>query len=219
MVEIYDSHEQGEIVKKWLRENGGAIVLGLVLAFGSLFGIKQWQGWQVQKHQRASAEYEMMASLLAAGNLDAAVANFETLKAEFPDSAYTSLAALNMARARNEAGQVDLAAQLLESAMNDAKPDAVRLIARARLARMKLHMGDADAALRLIDEAPSDDGFESQFAELRGDVSRSRGDFAEAAGHYAEALDWLEAGTGNRAFLEIKLQSVQAQDGGQDEAS
>ena len=38
MVEIYDAHEQGEIVKKWLRENGSAIVMGLVIAFGGLFG-------------------------------------------------------------------------------------------------------------------------------------------------------------------------------------
>ncbi|HET6592032.1 MAG TPA: tetratricopeptide repeat protein, partial [Xanthomonadales bacterium] len=58
MVEIYDQHEQSEIVKKWLRENGGAIVLGLVLAFGGLFGFRQFQFWQDSKQQQASAEYE-----------------------------------------------------------------------------------------------------------------------------------------------------------------
>lgn len=211
MVEIYDSHEQSEIVKNWLKKNGGAIVLGLVLAFGSLFGLKQWQVWQATKNQNASAEYEIMVTLLQTGNLDAAVANFETLKAEFPGSAYTALAAMNMARARNEAGQVELAAQLLEDAMNDARPDALRLIARARLARLKVHLGDSDAALRLIEEAPSQAGFEAQFAEIRGDVSRSRGDLAAAEDHYIEALGVLEAGTGNRAFLEVKLESVRAE--------
>jgi len=219
MVEVYDSYEQSEIVKKWLKENGSAIVLGLALAFGGLFGIKQWQGWQVQKHQRASAEYEVMTALLASGNLDAAVANYETLKAEFADSAYTALASLNMARARNEAGQADLAAQMLESAMKGAQPEAVRLIARARLARLKLHLGEPDEALRLIDSAPSDDGFEAQFAEIRGDIAHSRGDLAKAARYYAEALDMLEDGTGNRAYLEVKLQSVQAETGGTGETS
>ena len=62
MVEIDDTHEQGEIVKSWLKENGGAIVLGLVLAFGSLFGIKQWQIWDTNQRQQASAEYEVMVA-------------------------------------------------------------------------------------------------------------------------------------------------------------
>ena len=78
MVEIYDTHEQSEIVKGWLRENGGAIVLGLVLAFGSLFGFKQWQLWSQNQNQQASAEYDVMRSLLSDENLDAAVANYET---------------------------------------------------------------------------------------------------------------------------------------------
>ena len=46
MVEIYDDREQGERVKKWLLENGSAIVMGLVIAFGGLFGMNQWQAWQ-----------------------------------------------------------------------------------------------------------------------------------------------------------------------------
>ena len=56
MVEIYDAHEQGEVVKKWLSENGSAIVMGLVIAFGGLFGFKQWQSWQESTNkQQASA--------------------------------------------------------------------------------------------------------------------------------------------------------------------
>ena len=53
MVEVYDAHEQGEIVKKWLTENGSAIVMGLVIAFGGLFGVKQWQVWQESNRQQA----------------------------------------------------------------------------------------------------------------------------------------------------------------------
>ena len=71
MGDIYDSHEQGERVKSWLRENGGAILMGLVLAFGGLFGFKQWQVWQAGKVQQASAEYETLVELVTAGQLDA----------------------------------------------------------------------------------------------------------------------------------------------------
>lgn len=207
MVEIHDTHEQSEIVKGWLRENGGAIVLGLVLAFGSLFGFKQWQIWETSKNQQASAEYEMMVELLAANNLDASVANYETLKSEFPKSAYTSMASLHMAKARLESGQVDLAAQLLEHAMDNARPEAIRIIARERLARVKIDQGDADAALALVDGSPSDEGFEAQFNEIRGDAYLAKGDQERAAQHYEQALNALESGTGNRGFLEIKLEA------------
>jgi len=208
MVEIYDSHEQSERVKNWLKENGGAMVLGLVLAFGSLFGFKQWQLWNQSRHQQASAEYQIMVDLLAEGNLDAAVANYETLKEKFPKSAYLSLAALHMAKGRLDAGQAELAVQLLEQAMQDAQPDTARIVARERLARVRLDQGDAQAALDLLDGAPSTTGFEAQFAEIRGDIYREMGDLPAAIRHYTEALDLLEDRVGNRQFLEIKIESL-----------
>ncbi|HKX55709.1 MAG TPA: tetratricopeptide repeat protein, partial [Xanthomonadales bacterium] len=109
MVEIYDAHEQGEIVKKWLQQNGSAIVMGLVLAFGGLFGFKQWQTWQDTKGQKSYSEFEMMNEHLTEGQLDTAMDNFQVLQEDFAKSPYASLAALQMARARVESKQVDLA--------------------------------------------------------------------------------------------------------------
>lgn len=219
MVEIYDSHEQSERVKGWLAENGSAIVLGLVLAFGSLFGFKQWQLWEQNKNRQASAEYQQMLDYLAEDNLDAAVANYETLKAEYKGDAYTALAALHMAKARIEAGQSELAVGLLEYAMNSGTPKPVRNIARERLARVKLALGDPAAALQLLDQAPTTDGFEASFAEIRGDVARQAGDYAQAADYYSKALELLEQGTGDRAYLEVKLQAVNIAAGAEGGAS
>ena len=86
MIEIYDAHEQSEVVKKWLSENGSAIVMGLVIAFGGLFGFKQWQGWQESNKQQASAEFEVMSELLTAGQLDAAMSNFQNLQDNYATS-------------------------------------------------------------------------------------------------------------------------------------
>jgi predicted negative regulator of RcsB-dependent stress response len=219
MAEIHDSFEQSEIVKGWLRENGGAIVLGLVLAFGSLFGIKQWKLWDTSKRQQASAEFVVMTEYLTAGNLDAAVPNYETLKAEHPDSAYTSLAALHMAKARLDAGQADLATQMLDQAMNSAQPEAVRIIARARLARVHVDQGDTDTALALLDASPSDLGFEALFAEIRGDIYMLKGEMDKAGRFYQDALDALESGTGNRALLEVKLEAVGSSSISEDQTS
>ena len=214
MADLYDNHEQGEHVKSWLRENGSAIIMGLVLAFGLMFGFKQWQSWETSKRQQASAEYQVMASLINDENMDAAVSNYEVLKTEFPKSAYTSMAAMMMAKARLVSGQDDLAARDLQFAMEHAEPDAIRVIARERLARVRLSQGDADAAiaavLKLLDEAPSEVGFEAKFAEIRGDSYLAKGDTEQAIEYYQAALDSLEEGVGNRDFLEIKLQSLNA---------
>ncbi|NNE04612.1 MAG: tetratricopeptide repeat protein, partial [Xanthomonadales bacterium] len=195
MVEVYDSHEQSERVKKWLQENGGAIVLGLVLAFGSLFGFKQWQLWESNKDQRASAEYEVMVQYLEQDDLDSAVANFETLRAEFAESAYTALAAMQMAKARIQASQTELAVGLLQFAMDNAEPAPLRTVARLRLARVYLDLDRDQEALALLNGAASEQGFEALFAEIRGDVAQVQGRMDEAADFYRQALDSLETGT------------------------
>lgn len=219
MVEVYDSHEQSERVKKWLQENGGAIVLGLVLAFGSLFGFKQWQLWESNKDQQASAEYEVMVQYLEQDDLDSAVANFETLRAEFGDSAYTALAAMQMAKARIQASQTELAVGLLQFAMDNAEPAPLRTVARLRLARVYLDLDRDEEALALLNGASSEQGFEALFAEIRGDVAQMQGRMAEAADFYRQALDSLETGTGNRTYLQVKLDSLDTGSGNQDETS
>jgi len=208
MSDLYDTHEQGERVKSWLRENGSAIVMGLVLAFGLMFGFKQWQAWETSKRQQASAEYQVMASLIKDNNMGEAVSNYEVLKSDYPESAYTSMAAMMMAKSRLIAGQLDLAASDLEFAMQNAQPETVKIIARERLARLRLSQGDADTALKLLDESPSTIGFEALFAEIRGDIYLAKGETEMAINSYQEALDTLEDGVGNRQFLEIKIQAL-----------
>ena len=208
MVEVYDSHEQGERVKSWLRDNGGSIVMGLVLAFGALFGFKQWQVWEINSVRQASAEYETLVELLSADQLDAAVANYETLKSEYERSPYTSLAALHMARARVEAGQPELADTLLRTAMESNSPQPVKVIARERLARLTLDQGDPDGAMALLDGAPSETGFEARFAEIRGDIESARGNNDAAIEQYTLALEQQETGIGFRPLLEMKLEAL-----------
>jgi predicted negative regulator of RcsB-dependent stress response len=145
---------------------------------------------------------------LGEDQLDAAVANFETLKVQYPKSAYVSLAALQMAAARIEAGQAELSVSLLEHAMANAQPEPLRVIARERLARVKLDLGDIDGALKLIAEAPTKTGFESRFAELRGDALLAQGNIDDAASAYRQALDLQESGVGFRRLLEMKLESL-----------
>lgn len=208
--EFYNEYEQAQAVKKWLQENGSAIVLGLALAFGGIFGFKQWQGWQLNQKQRASAEFEVMSQLLADDQLDAAMANYQTLRDEFEDSPYASMAALQMARARLEADQPDLAITLLQFVADNGTPRAVSLVGRVRLARVLLDQGRTDEAMATLDAAGALDGFEAAYAEARGDILVAMGEQDEAIASYRKALDTLEEGAGDRTYLELKLKSLGA---------
>jgi predicted negative regulator of RcsB-dependent stress response len=211
MVEVYDAHEQGEIVKKWLSENGSAIVMGLVIAFGGLFGFKQWQSWQVNNRQQASAEFEIMGELLASEQLDAAMANFQILQDDYPKSPYTSMAALQFARARIEVNQPDLAIGLYEYVMENGYPKAITVVARERLARVLLDQGEPGQALTVLQGVVDITGFESRYAEVRGDIHFDQGRMAEAEAAYLEALELLEDGAGDRGKLVMKLESMGAE--------
>lgn len=208
MVEIYDAHEQGEIVKKWLQENGSAIIMGLVIAFGGLFGFKQWQAWQLNNRQQAYAEFEVMNQLLTAGQLDAAMANFQNLQEKHAGSPYASLAALQMGKARLEVKQADLAVNHYRFVVDKGQPKEIRVIARERLARLLLDQGQAAAALELIQGQTEIAGFESRYAETRGDIFLALGREQEAIAAYQEALDALESGMGDRGTLELKIESL-----------
>ena len=208
MVEIYDAHEQGEVVKKWLKENGSAIVMGLVIAFGGLFGFKQWQSWQENSRQQASAEFQVMGTLLATDQVDAAMDNFQNLKDEHARSPYTSMAALQMARARLELKQPDLAIDHYEFVVENGYPRAMQVVARERLARVLLNEGRAEEALATLDAAGEITGFEARYAEVRGDILFALGRSDDAATAYREALDSLEAGVGDRNKLVMKLESL-----------
>ena len=159
MVETYNAHDQGEAVKKWLQDNGSAIVMGLVIAFGGLFGFKQWQNWQDTNRQQASYEFEVMNQQLAQNQLDAAMDNFQILKDDHSKSPYASMAALQMARARLEANQADLAIGLYEYVVENGYPKAMQVVARERLARVLLDQGQPAEALTVLQGADDTTGF------------------------------------------------------------
>jgi predicted negative regulator of RcsB-dependent stress response len=105
---------------------------------------------------------------------------------------------------------MDLAVSALTYAMDNGQPDPVKVVARERLARVKLALGDQAGALELLDGAPSDLGFESLFAEIRGNIHLANGEQDLAIASYRTALETLEDGVGNRELLIIKLEALGA---------
>jgi predicted negative regulator of RcsB-dependent stress response len=183
-----DMHEeeQVEALKRWWRENGKAVIAGLLLAVALTAG---WQWWQARQEAQAMRASQIYAELLA--KLDdtpaEARAPAERLLNEFAGSTYADLAGLALARIEAEGGQADAARARLQHLTAHARDESVRTLASLRLARLEWGEGHAEAALRQL-EGKLPDAFRAEAESLRGDVLVSLGRLEEARKAYDAAL-------------------------------
>lgn len=187
MAEHLDDEEQLEALKKWWSENGKSMVGGVVLGLALVGGWRGWQYYVQNQAETAGARYDEMLVAVESRQSERAVQLAEGLRAEFDDTAYASLAALQAAKLKFEAGDRGAAQVQLAWVRANAPDPALRQVATLRLVRVLIDDGDLDAAQRLLDAAPRD-AFAPELAELRGDLARARGDLAAARAAYEEAL-------------------------------
>ena len=206
-VELYDEHEQGERVRRWIKEYGFSLIMGLVLAFAGIFGFRQWQDSQETQRYMAAEYFEVIQNEVETGNLELAEEQFEVMAENISRSAYVGLARMMLAGAYVEQGQLEPAAQQYRAVLDARRLESLWPVATLRLARILEAQGDQDSALSLLDgEAP--EGFRAAWAELRGDLLFERGDLDAARTAYREALDNLTADGGNPGLIQLKLDAT-----------
>jgi predicted negative regulator of RcsB-dependent stress response len=205
-VELYDEHEQSERVRKWLRENGTSIALGIVLALAGIFGWRQWQDYQVEQAILANEYYTAIDQELQAENTGVAAEQLEAMREGVGDHAYTALAVMRVAAGLAEQGEVERAAALYRSLL-DGAPDPLAPLVRLRLALLEAAAGRGDEALALLSGEPPA-GYEGLWLETRGDVLLDLGRLDEAGEAYAAAVDRLRGQGRNFRQAELKLDAV-----------
>jgi len=196
--------EQIEALRKWWNENGKALIIGVVVGLGGLFGYRGWLG-----HVTAQAE---VAADLHAGVLVAleraqpatVITESARLRDEYGSTPYAALATLAEARARLDAGDTQAAQTSLEWVVAQAGQEEVVAVARLRLARVLIDQGDIPAAQGQLDSLPGE-LFKAQVAEIRGDLLRDQGQAEAARTAYREAL---ATGSENRAIVQMKLDDL-----------
>jgi len=195
--ELLDEREQGERVKAWLRDNGLGLVGGVVVG-AALFG--GYHYWQDRAHAAAVAQHAAYQSTLLdirSGDLDKAS---QTL-AGLPDSAYSELGALQLAKAQVEKGDRDAAIATLEVA--DGAQPGVAAVVQQRLARLLIDAGRGEDALKLLAGAS-----DAVSLEARGDAHFALDQTEQARADYAQALRELDSAAPQRGLLELKLSEV-----------
>ncbi|TVQ41989.1 MAG: hypothetical protein EA370_00680 [Wenzhouxiangella sp.] len=206
-VELYDEHEQGERVRKWIKEYGVSIVLGLVLAFGGIFGYRQWQDHQVQQRFLAAEYFDVIQRELESGEVDLAEQQFAALREAVPRSSYVALSGILLASAYVEDGRLEPAARIYSELLERRGLDSLRPVVTLRLARIFEAQGDLAGAMALV-EGDAPPGFTSAWAEVRGDLLLARGDHAGARVAFQEALDNISGQGGKRRLLQLKIDAT-----------
>lgn len=206
-MDAYDTEkEQIEKIKKWWDANGKAIIIGLTLGFGGIFGYRYWEGSKILAGESASTNYEHMLVVAQAGANEEATAAVESLISNQADSAYAKMAALLSAKLAVEDNDFSSAKKRLQWVIEQPKAGELAAIARARLAQILLAEGEIENALNNFNALKADE--QARFPELNGDILLAQGNVDDARVKYQAALDQaIEFGIDTEP-LQLKLDNM-----------
>lgn len=207
MAELTTDDEKVEAIKKWWKENGTAVIAGVVIGLGLVFGWRAWVNHQEQVGQRASLAFEQLLMAASSGEGESAEKQAQALIDEYPGSPYATLAGLALASVKVEQDDLAGAADALRAALERAPSPGLTKLAAFRLARVLIAENALDAASEVIERHDDDGAFSADFAGLRGDIAVARGEIDAARAAYRAAID---GGAGLSRLIELKLQDLPA---------
>lgn len=210
MVDYASEEEQIEAIKRWWRENGRAVLLGVALGLAALGGWRGWVWYQTEQGLEASKIYQQMLDEVGQDNTGAVFERAQRLRDDFGGTPYATLAALAAGRAAAGADEPERASEWLRWALDNGSDVQLKHLARARLARALLVQGQNERALEII-ESDTPAAYEVLYAETRGDALRQQGKREQAASAYREALD-AEGRPADPELLQRKLNRVKSAD-------
>ncbi len=217
MVDYASEEEQIEAIKRWWRDNGRAVLLGVALGLAALGGWRVWVWYHNEQGLEASQIYQQLLDDVGQDNAEAVYERAQRLRDDYSGTAYAALAALAAGRAAARADEPERAAEWLRWALDNGSDVQLQNLARARLARALLVQGEHQQALEVIQvETPA--AYEVLYAEIRGDALRQQGKREQAASAYREALD-AEGRPADPELLQRKLNRVKSAGESEKEAS
>ena len=174
-MDIYASDEEkGEEIKRWWRENGLAVMLGIALGIAGLVGGRYWLNQQAMSTTQASSLYQQASVYLAEGNGSQAVDSVDKLFSDFANTPYATFAAFDMAKNSLANEDTNGAKTYLEWVIGHAKLTGQKEIAKLRLSKLQLDESNFEQALMTLNLGETT-AFKSLFDELKGDVYLAQG--------------------------------------------
>jgi predicted negative regulator of RcsB-dependent stress response len=206
-MEIYNSEEQQvEAIKRFWQENGTAIIAGVVLGLGGLYGWRYFQDQQLETTMAASSAYtQLLEQQQKAADNPELLAQFQTFVDKNSDSSYALLAAFVAAKEAVAKEDYAAAAKQLNWVMTTATQPEIKALAQLRLARVQNEQKDYPAALTTLALAVPE-AFKAQQQELMGDVLLNSGELAKAKTAYQAAVAATK--DAQNPILKVKLDEL-----------
>lgn len=202
--------EQLASLKKWWKDNGTSIIIGVVMGLGLILGYNWWQKHQQNLAVQASEIFSQLLKANEAEDMEKLTALATQLKNDYGKLDYSAKALILTATSQLKAGQTDLAKENLNWVISNSKFLDNQLLAQYRLARQLYREGAYDEALSLVD-IEEKSGFASQYFELIGDIYVKKDDLKNAREAYTKAMDLLppaSAGSGYSEILQLKINNT-----------
>lgn len=211
MSEYMTEDEQVEALKKWWRENGTAIIIGIVVGLAAIIGVRYWFKYQKTQAVHASDAYHQFLDAAAKKGKDKAEAQkFATIMLDkYKGTPYAALTALRLAKDDIDANKLAAAAKQLRWAMKNPGHKTIAMLARLRLARVLVAENKSDEALTLLDQV-KDATFDPRFNIVRGDILSKQGKNIQAREAYQLALTDRTLTGKQRQFVEMKMDALTA---------
>lgn len=199
-MDIYSTEEQqAEAIKRFFRENGVSLALGVVIGLGGLYGWKAYNQNQITTAESASDAY---TTLVESGEV---LGTADTFIDENKDTNYSVLAAFVAAKEAVEKDQLDVASEKLSWIVANVNNGDLKATATTRLARVQFAQQQYDKALNTL-SAPLEDTFAATVSEIKGDIHFAQGNTDQARTAYQAAAD--AGGLENNPLLQIKLDDL-----------
>ncbi|HEX8756389.1 MAG TPA: tetratricopeptide repeat protein [Steroidobacteraceae bacterium] len=206
---LLTEREQWDALKRWVRENGPAVIAGIAIAAIGFGGFRWWQAHQNNVELAAGTMYVQMENAFAQGNRTQAFILLGDLERKYPSSPYADQARLASAKAFVEDTELGRAADELQEVMQHSRDPILRLVARQRLARVQIAQHQPSKALATLNGA--DPGAMAPLYEVaRGDAYYAMGDKAAALAQYRLARASDTGGQADTALLDLKISDLAA---------
>lgn len=205
MVAHTTEEEQVEAIKKWWKENGTAVVIGLVVGFGALIGGKYWMEYSTSQRQTASLEFSQLQEDMQQKRNDAVLQRGDHLINNFADTPYAVLSAFAIAKLKAEEGDMLAARARLQWVLDNSKQQEFLHMARIRMVSVMLAEGNGDGALALLGAVDAGE-YLPLYEELKGDIYVSLSQQSQARSAYEKALKANDKG--DNTLLQMKLDDL-----------
>jgi len=208
-METYDQseREQIEAIKRWWKDNGASVVVGIILGLGIIFGWRGWQSYLQQQSDMASNTYERMLLAFEQNYDQQGRQEASMLMSEYNKTTYASLAALYLAKQEFEAGNVEASHVNLKWMIEQNVMPELTQVARLRQTRLYLAENKLTEAKNALAGVQSEQFNTSRF-ELRGDIAVLENDLDGARKAYQTALESETLSSGQRTLLQMKLDDL-----------